>query len=158
MPKPSLGRCRLMLALTALIALTSACIEQASEPGPSAGQTDAAQVPDDSETVQMKEHTDHGLSLPEAVDEARRDLATRLDAPVEQITVADARRVTWGNGSLGCPEAGMMYTQALVSGYYIRLQSDEADYHYHAGRDGQPFACPAERSLQPPSGRRGELE
>lgn len=153
-----LGRCTLILALTAVMVLTSACTEQKSEPGNSTDPADAAQAPDDSETVQMEKHTDHGLSLTEAVDAARRDLATRLDESIEQITVADARRVTWGNGSLGCPEAGMMYTQALVSGYYIRLRSHEVDHHYHAGRDGQPFVCPADRSLHPPSDRRGELE
>ena len=28
----------------------------------------------------------------------------------------------------------MMYTQALVDGYYIRLRAGEMTAHYHAGR------------------------
>ncbi len=155
MTRTSLFRC---ISIVVMMALISACTEQASGPADSANQSDAAQLPDTHEAIQMNDHTDHGLSLSDAIDAARLDLATRLDDSAEQITVADARRVTWGNGSLGCPEAGMMYTQALVPGYYIRLQADAVDHHYHAGRDGQPFLCPAERSLQPPPGRRAELE
>ncbi|NBB92182.1 MAG: hypothetical protein GVY32_03315 [Gammaproteobacteria bacterium] len=98
----------------------------------------------------MNESNPIEMSLEEAVDAARKDLAERSGAGADQISVADARRVTWANGALGCPEEGMMYTQALVEGYYVRLQSDGVEYDYHAGRDGKPFFCPPERSRRPP--------
>ncbi len=88
-------------------------------------------------------------SLDDAVEMARQDLAERLDSDTEAIRVLDARRVTWRDGSRGCPEEGMMYTQALVEGLYILLELNGEQHAYHAGRDGVPFACPAERS-QPP--------
>jgi len=96
-----------------------------------------------------------GNELPETIDIhqatalAQEDMATRMSVEIEAIEVVDARRVTWGDGSIGCPEPGMMYTQALVPGYYIRLRHDGKDAHYHAGRDGRPMHCPAERSQGP---------
>jgi len=80
---------------------------------------------------------------------ARDDLAARRSVAVEDIEVISARRVTWGDGSMGCPEPGMMYTQALVPGFYVHLQIQGEDAFYHAGRDGRPMYCSAKRS-QPP--------
>lgn len=88
-------------------------------------------------------------SLQDAVSLARRDLAERLDISPEDIRVDQSRQVTWPNGALGCPEEGMMYTQALVEGFYIVLEAGNATHAYHAGRDGVPFPCPAERSKPP---------
>ncbi len=93
------------------------------------------------------------LTMEQAVDAAKNDMARRLDADVDGIEVVTARAVTWGDGSLGCPEPGMMYTQALVPGFYIRLRHDSDDAYYHAGRDGQPMHCPADRSLPPVDGK-----
>jgi hypothetical protein len=90
-----------------------------------------------------------GASLEQAVEAARRDLADRTDTSADRIRVVDARRVTWRDGALGCPEEGMMYTQALVDGMYILLAVDGEAHAYHAGRDGVPFPCPAERSQEP---------
>ena len=36
----------------------------------------------------------------------------------EQLVIVRAQSVVWNDGSLGCPEPGMMYTQALVNGYW----------------------------------------
>lgn len=90
------------------------------------------------------------LELDEAVERARQDLAQRAETERDAIGVLDARPVTWPNGAMGCPEEGVMYTQVLVRGYYIRLRADGAEYAYHSGHDGIPFHCPARRS-QPPA-------
>jgi hypothetical protein len=89
------------------------------------------------------------MSLDEAVEAARRDLAERAGKAEGAISVVEARTATWRNGALGCPEEGMMYTQALVKGFYILLSDGEAEHAYHAGRDGKPFYCPADRSEPP---------
>lgn len=86
------------------------------------------------------------LSLDEAVEAARQDLAGRTGKAAADIAVVRAQEVTWANGAKGCPQEGMMYTQALVPGYFILLRANGEDSAYHAGRDGQPFFCPAERS------------
>lgn len=98
----------------------------------------------------MNESSPARLTLEEAVDAAREDFQQRHGTTHDSVELVEARPVTWGDGSLGCPEEGMMYTQALVDGYYIRLRAGEMTAHYHAGRDGRPMHCPAERSLKPP--------
>lgn len=75
---------------------------------------------------------------------ARADLAERLRVPPEEIEVVTAEQVTWPDGSLGCPEPGMSYTQALVEGSKVILGHDDRVYVYHAGADDQPFLCPSE--------------
>jgi hypothetical protein len=80
-------------------------------------------------------------SQSEQLNHAIQDLANRLTIPPEQIKVADIARVVWRDGSLGCPQPGMMYTQALVDGIRIRLSVGEVIYHYHGSKMGQPFLC-----------------
>ena len=78
------------------------------------------------------------------VEPAVADLAERLGVEPSEIEVVMAERVTWPDGSLGCPEPGMSYTQALVEGSKVVLGHDERVYLYHAGTDDEPFLCPSE--------------
>ena len=41
----------------------------------------------------------------------------------EQLVIVRAQSVVWNDGSLGCPEPGMMYTQALVNGYWVVIEA-----------------------------------
>jgi len=66
------------------------------------------------------------------------DLAERLQVEESAVTVAGYFAVTWRDGSIGCPEPGMMYTQALVPGTQMVLQADDQLHAYHAA-SGQPF-------------------
>lgn len=76
-----------------------------------------------------------------AVRFALDDLRNRLDDPDADIAVVSVEEVDWPDGSLGCPQPGMVYTQAIVNGSKIVLSHDGILYHYHqaAGRD--PFYC-----------------
>lgn len=114
------------------------------------GSQDAESGPSNGEGRMTEGDSQSTLDLDEAVERAREDLAERTGADRSAIGVIDARRVTWPNGALGCPQEGEMYTQALVRGYYIRLGADGGEYAYHSGHDGRPFHCPAGRS-QPPA-------
>lgn len=78
----------------------------------------------------------------EAVENAAvADLATRLKVEPEAIEVVQSEATTWPDGSLGCPEPGKFYTQALVEGYRVILRHDGRLYVYPAGSDGIPFLC-----------------
>ena len=138
---------RSVVVSLAVLALLAAC--EQDEPMPIADQPEVNEEPVLEEEEVMPVAPPAEPSLEDAVAMAREDLANRLGSDTEAIRVVDARRVTWRDGALGCPEEGMMYTQALVEGMYILLESDGERHAYHAGRDGAPFACPAERS-QPP--------
>jgi hypothetical protein len=65
------------------------------------------------------------------------------------LEVISAEAVTWPDGSLGCPQPGMMYTQALVPGYRVRIRAGGEVLDYHAGRTGQVAPCPADRARPP---------
>jgi hypothetical protein len=81
------------------------------------------------------------LALDDAARRSRRDAST--------LKVASAEAVTWPDGSIGCPEPGMQYAQALMPGYRIRIQAGAQFLEYHAGPRGQPFLCPAGRVTAP---------
>jgi hypothetical protein len=84
-----------------------------------------------------------------AVQLAIADLAERLGIATADVEVVSVDEVTWRDGSLGCPQPGMNYTQALVDGRRIVLNVDGVAYAYHSGRSGEPFYCPAGRARSP---------
>jgi hypothetical protein len=88
-------------------------------------------------------------SLASMTESALADAATRTGLKRADLKVLSAEAVTWPDGSLGCPQPGMQYTEALVPGYRVRIQAGARVLDYHAGRSGQPVYCPAGRS-QPP--------
>ncbi|MFZ2650967.1 MAG: hypothetical protein WA210_12775 [Burkholderiaceae bacterium] len=75
------------------------------------------------------------------VQAALDDAAGRSKREVSALVVASAERVMWSDGSLGCPQPGMGYTQALVPGYRIRIQAGSETLEYHASARGKPFYC-----------------
>lgn len=91
--------------------------------------------------------------LEQFVEQARDDLARRMEMSSAAIEVERAELVTWPNGAMGCPEPDMMYTQALVPGYRIRLYADGKPHDYHGARDKPPFYCPGERISAPTGGK-----
>ena len=75
------------------------------------------------------------------LDAVIEDLLGRIDASREAVVVDQAGAVTWRDGSLGCPQPGMMYTQALVAGYRILLKVDDVTFDYHASNSGHFVLC-----------------
>lgn len=72
---------------------------------------------------------------------AMTDLVDRVGVAADAIAVVSVEEVTWPDGSIGCPEPGMRYTQALVNGTRIILQANGADYEYHSGGGRDVFYC-----------------
>ncbi|MDJ0924808.1 MAG: hypothetical protein QNJ77_09610 [Acidimicrobiia bacterium] len=111
--------------------------------------TDTPEQPDDQQSPMPTEPqpTESGPE-PEAplhsnprIATALADLASRLNVAAESIEIESAEEVTWSDGSLGCPEPGMMYTQALEPGIQIILKVEGTAYHYHANTTDDPFFC-----------------
>jgi len=88
-------------------------------------------------------------SLASVVESALDDATRRTGIARSQLELLGAEAVTWSDGSLGCPQPGMMYTQALVPGYRVRIRAGGEVLDYHAGRSGPAAPCPADRA-QPP--------
>ncbi|MCP5095268.1 MAG: hypothetical protein GY943_06935 [Chloroflexi bacterium] len=65
----------------------------------------------------------------------------------ENYEIIRAEATTWNDGSLGCPQPGMMYTQALVDGYWIVVQAGEETFDYRVAATGFIVRC--EQTLRP---------
>ena len=68
---------------------------------------------------------------------AKEDLAERLGVAMEKITVLGVESVEWPDTSLGCPQPGRMYAQAITSGYRIILRVGGEQYEYHSDNEGR---------------------
>lgn len=90
-----------------------------------------------------------GLVPADLFNQIVSDAATKAGVDASALTVVQASAVTWSDGSLGCPQPGMSYTQALVSGYRVILESGGTQYDYHASNRGNFVLCPASRAKDP---------
>ena len=65
------------------------------------------------------------------IERVVRQAADNAGVRAGEIEVLIAESVTWTDGSLGCPQPGQMYTQALVPGFRVvlRIAGDEVAYH-----------------------------
>ncbi|MGL5819286.1 MAG: hypothetical protein ACRCYR_17110 [Phycicoccus sp.] len=77
------------------------------------------------------------LDRPE-VEAAVADAAERAGVATAQVVPATYQRVTWNDGSLGCPQKGLSYTQAEVEGEVLVVRAGGSMLQYHA-RAGGPF-------------------
>jgi hypothetical protein len=96
--------------------------------------------------------------LTEQVATAVADAAARTGVTANAFTVTRASIVNWSDGSVGCPEEGRAYTQAIVSGILILLEADGEIYHYHGRDGGDVFYCPNDRAKAAAFGSMGSIE
>jgi hypothetical protein len=87
-----------------------------------------------------------------AIEAAFVDAGKQTGLGRSELQLQSAEVVTWRDGSLGCPAPGGMYTQALVSGYRIRIRAGARELDYHASTRGALVLCPAGRAVDPIQG------
>lgn len=74
----------------------------------------------------------------------REDLAARAGQDAAGgARVVRAESVEWPDGSLGCPEPGQMYTQAIVPGYRVDFEVAGRLYSYRVDQRGNFKLCEA---------------
>lgn len=76
----------------------------------------------------------------------RDDAARRAGVAPAVVRVASVQAVTWPDGSLGCPQADRLYTQALVPGWRISMAVAGRTLTYHASQTGSWTWCQPERA------------
>ncbi|MGH8914802.1 MAG: hypothetical protein ACRDZM_09845 [Acidimicrobiia bacterium] len=151
------------LALSGVLALGLAACASAGEPlappDSTVGTTGAEGSTTITEEPTLQTTPRSESDLLALAEEARSDLAGRLGVTEDEIAVTSATAVTWNDGSIGCPQPGMSYTQALVDGARVTLQHDGNTYAYHRG-GGDLFYCeqPAEGSFAVSEDDSGELQ
>lgn len=79
-----------------------------------------------------------------AIETAIADLSSRLRVPPADISVVEAKPVRWSDGSLGCPQDGYVYTQAIVDGSRVLLDADGRIFDYHSDGRGNVVFCPSD--------------
>lgn len=142
-----------LLALPACAAPGSGGTGESGEPPPVAGERDpAARGQAARERLERLEPVEParrpavtGEVPAELLARLRADAAGRLGVEADALEVVRAESVTWNDGSLGCPQPGAMYTQALEPGYQVVLQAGDRQLDYRVRRGGYFFVCEAAR-------------
>src|SRR5439155_25200469 len=115
------NRGRAAFAVAPVMALHAVVVgpdERRQTETPIVRQTVIAVPPTTGETPPMK-----GQVLPTILEPILKEAAALAKVDRKRLVIVRAESVVWNDGSLGCPEAGMMYTQALVNGYWVVLDA-----------------------------------
>jgi hypothetical protein len=114
---------------------------------PNGSMTTPSETPVPTSTPQMSRVESQ---MPEAILGPILDEAAKLaNVPPQQLVIVRAEAVVWNDGSLGCPEPGMEYTQALVNGYWVLIKAAEQTYDFRVGGGGSFRLCPEGRGHPP---------
>lgn len=113
------------LVAVALAGCASTGSPASSTPEPSSSDAGSSEPPPGS--------GDAPDGIPETVWAALlADLGQRLNEPMPDPAIVTAKAMTFNDGSLGCPQPGQAYTQALVDGYQIVVEVDGERYDYRS--------------------------
>ena len=137
MRRPPSARRRAVLAIangTALLLAAAAAAAPVAEPADASPVTERP-------APEPTPCTEEDAGCAAAARQARADLAARLQVAPEGIELLLAARITWRDGSLGCPRPGRLYTQALEPGMLFELRATGRTYRYHTRAHGEPFPC-----------------
>jgi hypothetical protein len=135
---------RRIAVLLALVAALGACGDDPlSEPDP-VETTVPARTPPTLERVDPAPAPITGEVPDEYLAPVLEDAAERAGLPVEELVVIRSEFVEWSDGSLGCPEPGMMYTQAIVPGYRVEVEAGDKVLDYRLDGAGRFRLCEAD--------------
>jgi hypothetical protein len=138
------GSTRVGTLMLGFAALAACAADIAPAPAPS-----QQPVAGDAPAAAVDSPVPAGAGLASVREAAIVDAAKRTGLAPDALKVLSSETVMWSDGSLGCPQPGMLYTQALVPGYRVRIQAGGQVLDYHAGSSGRPGLCPAGRSTTP---------
>lgn len=77
----------------------------------------------------------------DVLDPVLADAAARAGVDPGDVALVSAVQMEWSDGSLGCPQPGMFYTQALVSGFQIIVRAGEQQLDYRVSGPGRFRLC-----------------
>jgi hypothetical protein len=139
------GRVTTRLPVVALVAVLAAC--GGGSTATSASETTVLQPPSESSSTSSPfssasvPSSGEGGAPANYIEAVVTDAAERAGVPGDEVEVVEARSVEWPDGSLGCPEPGMMYTQVITPGYQIIVAVGDETFDYRLGRRGNFRLC-----------------
>jgi len=127
---------------TFLVVGTAAIIVAACTAGSGAGGSEGPSPAPGSAEPSSQSGASGDVSFPASItDPIVADAAARLGVDPSEVTIVSAHAETFSDGSLGCPEPGMMYTQALVDGYQVVVEANGTQLDYRGSGPGRFRLC-----------------
>jgi len=134
---------RTLAALLGMAVVLGACAVQTGNvspsPEPSLSRPTRSEPP--LATLPASEAPIMGEVPADILDNIIADASSRTGVDAGGIEVVQAEAITWTDGSLGCPEPGMLYTQALVDGYHVIVAAVDGEIDYRVGAGGGFRVC-----------------
>jgi len=151
----------LIMSLAFLVGCSPASVEPSADPSgvtpiiPAPVETvpapESASTEESMMTPQVPETDSTSGEVPqEMFDAVLDDLLANTGGTRADVTFVKAEQVTWNDGSLGCPEPGVMYTQAIIDGYQVVFSVGDTTYDYHLSDRGSFVLC--QNSFSPGTG------
>ena len=135
------------LSMTVAVALNLAVYMPSGNASPNESMTPRVETP---APTSIPEKSRFESQVPKAILDRIVDEAAKLaNVPRERLLIVRAEAVVWSDGSLGCPEPGMQYTQALVNGYWVVVSAAAQTYDFRVDRGGTFRLCPEGRGRPP---------
>ena len=142
-------RTGLLLLLLAVCATLGACAipgqTDADAPGPTEIDAPATSTPRETlaspSAASESPVVTNGLVPDDVLAELIQDAADHAGVDASGVKVLSAEAVTWSDGSLGCPQEGQAYIQALVPGFRVILEIGGEEISYHASDHLDFRAC-----------------
>lgn len=75
------------------------------------------------------------------LDAVIADAGSRTGLGTSDLKVVKAEPAEWSDGSLDCPEPGMLYTQAIVSGFWVIIETPQGLLDYRLDATGGFRLC-----------------
>lgn len=125
-----------------LAILTAVIVAACTAGGGAAGSDDIDASPSPAQGPSWEPGTSAGVALPASItDPIVADAAARMGVDAPALTIVEATARTFPDGSLDCPEPGMMYTQALVDGYQVIVAANGTQLDYRGSGPGRFRIC-----------------
>ncbi len=144
---PSHVRCRrpaiAVLVLSTVVAF-GGCSGPDDAPTPTAGDAKPSRTPPDMTGVELTTGPKGQASA------ARRDLAAKLGVAESDITMVEARNVTWPSSATGCEMPDRGYLDVITRGTLVRMRAAGREYVYTGGPVGALRLCEAPGRVQKP--------
>lgn len=122
------------------LALLSACSMTAPSPSPEPSPSSPGSQQSGSASPRPGDPSGSPVAVPPArLAAITADLRTR--GVRDEVAVVSAESVRFNDGSLGCPQPGVQYTQAQVDGMRVVVEAGGRQYDYRFGRTDKPRLC-----------------
>lgn len=134
-----------MTTMTLAIACGTPVDESAADPQTNDTSTSLPGLANPPQRVPESDPPLTGEAPSEILDLILANATERSGVSQDRLVVIRDEFVEWSDGSLGCPEPGMLYPQVITPGYWVVVDAGEQRLDYRATDQGHIRLCEAHR-------------